>query len=675
MSGNTIELGLAATVLALGSACLAVTLAIAALHLTRPAFMAAARQAMYLNFFLITLACLAIVWSFVELDFTVLYVVQNANRDLPMIYRLSALWGAHEGSLMLWLWFLTGYSALAAFLHRYSHPLSMPYVVVTLGLIQIGFLTFILFLSSPFTRIFPAAAVGRELNPLLQDPGLIFHPPMLYLGYVGFSVPFAFAIAALIRGQAGNEWAVATRRWTLFAWAALTSGILLGGYWAYYELGWGGYWAWDPVENASLMPWLTGTAFLHSIMALERRGLFQSWNVFLIVTTFCLSLLGTFLVRSGVLTSVHAFAVDPERGVYILIFLAAVMLTSFGLLVFRGDRLRTPNRVNTLLSRESAILFNNIFLLTAAGTVFLGTLYPLAAEVVSGDRLTIAAPYFNLVVLPMMIAIIALMAFGPVVPWRKASARFLRRSFSVPALFALGAVGLAAVAGVADLVGLVAVATVGLAFAATLTDAWRAVHTRARTSKTSLASSFGHLLVLNRRRYGGLVVHLGVLVVAIGMIASGTLGQVSTVLMAPGDRFESGRYTVTFSGMESVDGPNYLARQATLAISENGHPVDVLRPQRRSYPRGDMITTEAGIRTTLFEDLYLVLGQEQGDGSAIIRVYNTPLVVWIWIGWLVILVGALLAISQGRREPARDSARDAKPVLGTLPDGYRGGTA
>ncbi len=662
MSGNTIELGLAATVLALGASLLALLLALASIRYARPAFMAAARQAMYVNFALITLACITIIWSFVTLDFSVLYVFRNANQKLPMIYRLSALWGAHEGSLMLWLWFLVGYSALATYLHRRTHPQSMPYVVATLALLQTGFLAFILFLSSPFTRVLPEAADGRELNPLLQDPGLIFHPPMLYLGYVGFAIPFAFAIAALIRGRASNDWVVATRRWTLFAWTALTSGILLGGYWAYYELGWGGYWAWDPVENASLMPWLTGTAFLHSVMALERRGLFQTWNVFLIISTFCLSLLGTFLVRSGVLTSVHAFAVDPARGVYILGFLAAVMLASFGLLIFRGDRLRTSNLVESLLSREATLLFNNIFLLTAAVTVFLGTLYPLAAEVVTGTRLTIAAPYFNMVVLPMMIVIIALMALGPIIPWRRAKLDLVGRQFLFPTVVA----GLSTVAafwfGVRDVIGLVAVAAVGLTLLSTLMDVARAARARSRMTKESSAKALWHLIAWNRRRYGGLVVHLGVLVAAIGMIASGTLGEVLTVEMAPGDHVRSGRYTVTFRGVEPVQGPNYTAREATLAISRDGRPIGELKPQRRNYPRGDMVTTEAGIRSTFLEDLYLVLGQEQTDGRAVIRVYRNPLIVWIWLGWICILSGALISISQGSQRTQAAKAISSKHV-------------
>jgi len=660
MNGNPIEFGLCASVLALGCAIFAVFFAFSSLKLNRPALMVSARQAMYMMPLLITFSCFTIIWSFVNLDFSVAYVVQNSNSKLPMIYRLSALWGAHEGSLMLWLWFLVIYSALATYIHRFSHPQSMPYIIITLALLQIGFLVFILFLSSPFTELVPPPLEGRELNPLLQDPGLIFHPPLLYLGYVGFSVPYAFAIAALIRGQADGEWAKATRKWTLFAWIALTSGILLGGYWAYYELGWGGYWAWDAVENASLMPWFTGTAFLHSILVLERRGLFATWNIFLVLVTFCLSLLGTFLVRSGVLTSVHAFATDPSRGVYILGFLSLVMIVSFGLLVFRSNRLYTPPQQQSFLSRESILLLNNIFLLCAAGTVFLGTLYPLIAEVITGAKVTVAAPYFNSVVLPFMIIVIFLMGIGPVIPWynarRQASAYLLRKQFLYPVLCSLLFIAVGIGFGIRDMIGLFALSAVGFSLCSTLLDIFKDIKNRAQIEQTgktvprSYLKSFWHLLTWNRRRYGAMIVHIGVLIAALGMIASGTLNQVNTVTMAPGDRFQSGAYVLTFKGIEGVKGPNYSARRASFLISQQGHPLDIITAERRSYPRGNMVTTEAGIRSGFFEDLYIVLGQETKNDKAIIRFYYNPLINWIWFGWMILVAGSLLAFSQGRSQ-------------------------
>lgn len=649
MSGSLIELGMTASVLALLLSAVATVLALLGARLGRPAYVLVGRQALLANFALVTLACFTVVWSFVQNDFSVAYVTQNSNTRLPLVYRLTALWGAHEGSLLLWVWFLTLYSALAVVWHWGTHPRSMPYVIATLGGVQLGFLALIVFLSSPFVELHPPPMEGRELNPLLQDPGLIIHPPLLYLGYVGFVVPFAFAIAALARGSAGAEWVIAIRRWTLFAWLALTSGIMVGGYWAYYELGWGGYWAWDPVENASLLPWLTGTALLHSVMAQEKRNLFRGWNTSLAISTFSLSLLGTFLVRSGVLTSVHSFAVDPWRGMYLLVFLAVVTLGGFGLLIARVDTLRTAARLDGTLSREAALLFNNLFLIVTAATVFVGTLYPLAVEVFTGIRLTVAAPYFNKVVLPIMVALVMLMSIGPVIPWRRASAKEIRRFLTVPGLCAAILVGIAAALGVRGLVPLAAVAGMGLVIANIAVDVAGAVANRSAVSGKSYAASLIWLALWNRRRYGGLVVHIGVVIVAFGILASGLFLETKTVALSPNDRFEINGHTLVFKGLSTVEGPNWTARQADVEVFRDGASLGFLSPQRRNYPRGDMVTTESAIRTTLAGDLYVVIGEELGDGRASIRAYSIPLVAWIWCGWLVITLGSLFALSQGRQ--------------------------
>lgn len=520
MSGSFIELGMVATALSLVLAIVCIAASIYGASTQQPVFNQVARQALIANFVLVTLSGFTVVWSFVQNDFSVAYVAENSNTRLPLIYRLTALWGAHEGSLLLWLWFLTLYSALVVLIHWKTHPRSMPYVMATLAAVQVGFQVLILFLSSPFTELIPAPAEGRELNPLLQDPGLIIHPPMLYLGYVGFVVPFAFAVAALIRGNAGAEWVVATRRWTLFAWLALTSGIMLGGYWAYYELGWGGYWAWDPVENASLMPWLTGTALLHSIMAQENRNLFRSWNAFLAITTFALSLLGTFLVRSGVLTSVHAFAVDPTRGTYLLAFLGIVTLGGFGLLIYRADTLRSNARLDGSLSRESTLLFNNLFLVVAAATVFLGTLYPLVVEVMADERITVAAPYFNKTVLPIMVAVVWLMAIGPVVPWRKSNLTRLRKLMAGPLCAALVCLLIGWFFGVRALLPLLALAGIGCVLASIALDTWRSTKARIDISGKTWFAGLIATALWNRRRYGGFIVHLGVTIVVFGILAS-----------------------------------------------------------------------------------------------------------------------------------------------------------
>lgn len=641
---------MAATGLALILALSCMVFCIAGGVARRPAFILVGRQALVANFVLVTLACATVVWAFVQNDFSVAYVAQNSNTRMPLIYRLTALWGAHEGSLLLWLWFLSLYSALVALLHWESHPRSMPHVMATLAAVQIGFLVLILFLSSPFTELHPAPSEGRELNPLLQDPGLVIHPPMLYLGYVGFAVPFAFAVSALIRGSAGAEWVTATRRWTLAAWLFLTSGIMLGGYWAYYELGWGGYWAWDPVENASLMPWLTGTALLHSVMAQEKRNLFRGWNAFLAITTFALSLLGTFLVRSGVLTSVHAFAVDPTRGTYLLVFLAVVSAGGFGLLIMRAEALRSDARLDGTLSRETSLLFNNLFLMVATATVFIGTLYPLVIEVLAGERITVAAPYFNKVVLPIMVAIVVLMAMGPVLPWRKSTWAHIRRLMIVPLSVGLIAIAVGIMYGVDNKVALLAFGSIGAVLSSIATDIHRSVAARIAVSGENWLGGLGSLASWNRRRYGGLVVHIGVAIITFGIVGSGLFQESKTVVVNPNDRFEIGGYTLQFKGVVSTEGPNWTARQANLDLSKGSASLGTMAPQRRHYPRGEMTTTESAILSTVAGDLYLVIGEELSDNRASIRAYYIPLVNWIWAGWLVIILGSLFALSQSRAE-------------------------
>lgn len=646
MTGSLIEIGLGATTLSLVISIAAMMAVVFSLHRTAPAFLHVGRHAMMLNFILITLACFTIIWSFVTKDFSVLYVANNSNSQLPLLYRLTALWGAHEGSLMLWLWYLAAFSALAVFVHWRSHPLSMPYVIFTLAALQVGFLIFILFLSNPFVEVHPAMPDGRDLNPLLQDPGLAFHPPILYMGYVGFSIPFAFAIAALVRGQSGREWVVTTRRWTLFAWVALTSGILLGGYWAYYELGWGGYWAWDPVENASLLPWLTGTAFLHSIMAQDQRNLFQTWNVFLIVTTFALSLLGTFLVRSGVLTSVHSFAADPGRGAYILGFLIVVAIISYGLLIWRGQRLIGPAKVSHLVSRESALLYNNLLFVAAAVIVLTGTLYPLAIEVMTGERVSVAAPYFNTVMAPLMLGIVLLMGLGPMVPWRKTSLKKLRDQMAIPAGLALMVGLLSQLFGTRDMIAILAIGLVAFVFITTAMDIGRAVRAHMKVTDRSWWHSLQSLASNNQRRYGGFVVHLGTLVLIIGVVGSAFFKQEATVTLAPGQQVVSGPYTLTYRTITPQKGPNYSERMAFIDWQHEDGTVGTLTPSKRNYPVTQTVTTEAAIHSTLLGDLYVVLGNETGTGSVVTRVFWNPLVNWIWIGWMIVLMGVLFAMTK-----------------------------
>ncbi len=642
---TTIELGMIATTLAFVLSIAAFGFALAGGFLKRPSYVVVARLSLYVNLALVTLAIATIVHAFVIKDFSVSYVAQNSNSQLPLIYRVTALWGAHEGSLMLWLWYLVLFSALAGYLHHKTHPLSMPYVLATLAGIQIGFLSFILFLSSPFIEIHPALPEGRDLNPLLQDPGLIFHPPLLYMGYVGFSVPFAFAIAALVRGQITTEWVVATRRWSLFAWIALTTGIMLGGYWSYYELGWGGYWAWDPVENASFMPWLTATALIHSTMAQERRQLFNGWNLFLIIGTFSLSLMGTFLVRSGILTSVHAFATDPGRGAYILAFMAIILFISLGLLVWRSRLLGGGSGIVAPISRESALLYNNLLFIVALFTVFLGTMLPLLAEFVTNDRLTVGPPYFNQVMAPLMLAILLLMAIGPVVPWRRASARLLSRQFLMAGGIAIASVIVLVLFGITSVLALISAAIITFTIAATLHDVYQAARVRASTIDTNMLSAFFDLVGANPRRYGGLVVHLGILVISIGLVGSGLFKETKTVVLGVNDKFSIGDYVVTYHGTKDAKGPNYSARHTSLSVMRGDQSLGELITEKRSYPRGNMVTTEAGMLTGFWEDLHLVIGGEAGNGQISLRAYRNPLVSWIWIGWMIVVLGSAISLA------------------------------
>ncbi|MBF0138415.1 MAG: heme lyase CcmF/NrfE family subunit [Magnetococcales bacterium] len=617
--------------------------------LERPVWIRVGRQAALMVALLLTVATLGLVMAFLQHDFSVRYVAGHASLKLPLFYLATAMWGGHEGSLLLWVWLLSVFGALAIWRHWSTHAHSMPWVLGILGAVVVGFLLLVLFLSSPFERLFPVPPDGRDLNPLLQDPGMVFHPPFLYLGYVGFSVPYAFAMAALINGRSSSEWILATRRWTLFAWAMLTTGIVFGAYWAYYELGWGGYWAWDPVENASFMPWLTATAFLHSVMVQERRDMFRTWNLFLIITTFALSLLGTFLVRSGVLSSVHAFANDPGRGVFILIFMAVLLIFSFGVLVTRADILKSAApQLDTLVCKESAFLFNNMFFVVASLTVLLGTLYPLALETLGGAKVSVGAPYFNKVFVPIMLCMLALMGFGPAIPWRRANAAVLGREFMPFLLLAVLAALLAWFLGVRHPYG---VASVGLIVFVVIThvqDLRKGVAARRRREPGSIPVALGRLVMRNRRRYGGFVTHLGILMMVAGFIGSGLFQQERDLVMRTGDVMRIGSWQLTLESMGRAAQDNWQADEAVVRAVK-GSTTLTLRPQKRVYNGNSQPTTEAAIHTTWREDLYVVLGDPVAEGAWAFRIYVNPLVAWVWWGAGVMAFGVILAMMQGRR--------------------------
>ena len=574
----------------------------------------------------------ALMWSYAVSDFSVSNVAENSHSLKPMLYKLTGTWGNHEGSLVLWCAMLAGCGAAVAGFGRGLPTRLRARVLGVLGLISVGFLLFALLTSNPFIRIWPPPADGRDLNPLLQDPGLAFHPPLLYAGYVGFSVAFAFAVAALIEGRVDAAWGRWVRPWTLAAWALLTLGIALGSWWAYYELGWGGYWFWDPVENASLLPWLFGTALLHSAIVVEKRDALRIWTVLLAIAAFSFSLLGTFLVRSGVLNSVHAFANDPARGLFILALLGLTIGGALGLFAWRAPRM-APVGLFTPVSREGALVLNNILLCSMAAVVATGTLYPLFADLLFGTKLSVGAPFFNTVMLPLAVPLVVAMAIGPMLPWKRARLAEAARRLWPAALVAAGV-------GVATAVGAAALPALGFAGAAWLVaGAVVDIGGRARFSLARLAG-------IPRAAWGGAVAHAGLGITLAG-IAGMALATERAVLVHPGESVSVGGYDWRLVEMHEGRGPNFALRQAEIVVARNGRAVATLEPQRRFYPVQRMTTTEAAIHTTGLADLYAVLGEER-DGGAILRLHVNPLAPWIWLGALVMALGGALSLSDRR---------------------------
>ncbi|MDH5631883.1 MAG: heme lyase CcmF/NrfE family subunit [Gammaproteobacteria bacterium] len=610
-------------------------------------------SAAVLTFALTSIGGLVLVDAFVSSNFSVQYVARNSNTALPLMYKITALWGSHEGSLYLWAWILTLYTAIVAWHGRNRYADRLPVILAIQGWLTVGFFGLVLFLSNPFERMFPVPMDGHDLNPMLQDPGMAFHPPMLYLGYVGYSVPFAFAIAALLTRWDSTVWTGFIRRWSLVAWAFLTGGIILGGWWAYYELGWGGYWAWDPVENASFMPWLLGTALLHSITVQDYRRMMHTWNIFLVITTFSLSLLGTFLVRSGVLSSVHAFAVDPGRGVYILTFMILVLTISFGIFMTKGRYQQAQENIASLVSRESMFVWNNVVFTVACVCVLLGTLYPLALEAITGDKITVAAPYFNSVMVPIFILVAVLMAAAPLIPWRKANIARLKQRLWLP-------LGVAVLITAASMVvwqplgwiAALAIFTVAFGVVVIVSDLFRLAAPRRQQKQESLPVAVGQIVVRNRRYWGGMTAHLGILIMAIGLVGSGLFRSEVSVTMIQGEIIEVGSERIRFDGVTQFTKDNYDSIQGKFTIMDGGHEV---LPERRKYPRQAAPTTETGIDSDLFRDVYIVLNETDGQRWAV-HAYVNPLVQWIWWGGLIAMFGSLYALSSRLSRRKTESA-------------------
>jgi cytochrome c-type biogenesis protein CcmF len=631
------ELGHLALIIALCLALIQGIVPIAGAARGNAVWCAAARPLALGQFTFVALAFSCLAHAFVTDDFSVLYVANHSNSALPLQYKIAGVWGGHEGSLLLWALMLGVWTVAVAAFSRHLPDEMVARVIGVMGLVAVGFLSFMLFTSDPFERLLPAAMEGQDLNPLLQDFGLVVHPPMLYMGYVGFSVAFAFSIAALLSGRLDATWARWSRPWTTAAWSVLTMGIALGSWWSYYELGWGGWWFWDPVENASFMPWLAGTALIHSLAVTEKRGGFKNWTVLLSIFAFSLSLLGTFLVRSGVLTSVHAFANDPKRGVFILAFLVTVVGSSLALYAWRAPKVGLGGRF-ALFSRESLLLSNNVLLVAAAGSVLLGTLYPLVLDALGLGKISVGPPYFNAVFIPLMVPVVFLMGVAPFARWKQASVAELARRLK----WALGAGIVAALVLPWVLGRWTPLIALGMLLAS-----WAFLST-GQNLVTRLRATPGGLFALPRSFLGMVVAHMGIGVVIVGVTLVGGLEQERDVRMEVGDTVHVGGYTFRFDGVTPVRGPNYQSNMGTVTVLKNGKEYRLLHPEKRVYTVQTMPMTEAAIHSTPLRDLYVSLGEPVGGGAWSVRVYFKPFVTWIWGGAAIMALGGFLTLTDQR---------------------------
>jgi len=659
----TAELGHFALILALAAALAQVLVPAWGLATRNARALAVATSAAQVQFALVLLAYVALTISFVERDFSVAYVAGNTHSDTPLMYRLTAVWGGHEGSFLLWCLMLTGWTWLLTVFNRRLPADFAATVLAVLGFVSIGFLSFMLLTSNPFDRHFPVPLEGQDLNPLLQDPGMIIHPPTLYMGYVGFSVAFAFAIAALVTGKLDSAWVRWMRPWTTAAWAFLTLGITLGSWWAYNELGWGGWWFWDPVENASFMPWLAGTALIHSLAVTEKRGLLKSWTVLLAILCFALSLLGTFLTRSGVIVSVHAFASDPARGLFILGFLGVVVGGALALYAWRAPRLISAGSL-TLLSREGLLLLNNVFLVTACFGVLLGTLYPLVIDAFGLGKISVGPPYFNAIFFPLMAPLFVLVAAGVFVPWKRGDAREALRRLRGPAVIAL----LLAIAA-----PLLAQGSSSLVIAA---GVWLALFTLAVApvelikrirSKPSVATG---LASVPASTWGMTLSHLGLGLWMLGVVAVTGYGIERDVRLGPGQEADLQGYTFAFAGVAESKGPNFVADRGTVTVERSGREIATLHPEKRLYPSQNSVMTETGVDVNPFRDLYVALGEPidkaNPGGDWALRLYYKPMIRFVWLGGVLMFVGGLCSVMDRRYRLARAALPVRRAAAGAV---------
>ncbi len=641
----TATLGHISIVLALFAALCGIVSPILAARSGQTRYLEIARYAIFGQFLLVTLAAAALIYGLVATDFSIRYVAFNTTRATPIYYRLTGLWGALEGSLLLWEWILIIFSGITAWIYRGRHKETLPWVIMIFSIVSAFFLIVLAFLSNPFETISPVPADGRGLNPLLEDANMMTHPPLLYTGFVGLTVPYAFAMAALITGKLDEAWIVSTRRWTIVAWFFLTAGNLVGAWWSYHVLGWGGYWAWDPVENAAFMPWLPATAFLHSIQVQERRRMLKVWNLSLIIIAFSLTIFGTFLTRSGIISSIHAFSSGPVGG-FFLGFLAVILLGSFGLLAYRADLLKEQPELDSMVSRESAFLLNNIVLVSALFTIFLGTIFPLISEAVAGVQVSVGAPYFNSVTVPLFLCLVFLMGVGPMIAWRRASWDNLRRNFLWPALGALVFALVLFFWKVREFLPLLGFTLLAFVVLTIVYDTALALRARKRLAGEGIARGLVTLARRNQRRYGGLIVHLGVVLIILGIAGSMTYSLEREATLALKQDLQIGNYRIQFEGLKGSRQPTHFRVEGAFRVFHNGSDDGILTPALKFFPTQQSPIGRAVHQSSLSEDIYLILSgfSEIDRNQATLKALVRPLVIWMWIGGFVIAFGTLICI-------------------------------
>ncbi len=630
------EFGQFALILALCIAIIQSTLPLIGSFNGNVRWMVLSRYAAFGQFFFLAFSFICLITLFLQNDFSVIYVAENSNSQLSWYYRIPAAWGAHEGSLLLWVAILSFWTAAVAWWGKHLPPQLIARVIAILGLISIGFLWFMLATSSPFLRLLPDIPIdGQDLNPILQDPGLVFHPPMLYMGYVGFAIGFAFAISALISGKVDASWAKWTKPWVLIAWCFLTLGITLGSWWSYRELGWGGWWFWDPVENASLMPWLVGTALLHSLIVTEKRGIFKSWTILLAICAFSLSLLGTFLVRSGVLNSVHAFASDPTRGVFMLRFLCVVVGGSLLLFAVRAPKIKSTHNF-AFFSRENFILLNNILLIVAMATVLIGTLYPLFVDALTNEKISVGPPYFNMVFIPTASLLFIAMGIAPICRWHQTTVQQVIKKLCIHLLICVISALMICwlfIGYFSWQISFALILSIWITIAL-ISEIWHRM--------PALNNSWEKITHLTTRQYAMMIAHLGVAVCIIGIAISSNFSVEKDVSMSPGDNVIVGPYDFQFTKLTSVTGPNYSGAAAYFNISHDGKMISSMIAQNRIYTVQKVAMSEAAINAGLFRDLYIALGEPLPNNAWGMRIYYKPFVRWIWAGGILMLIGGLM---------------------------------